>query len=161
MKKIRSLKKYIIIVAVFLTALLTFAGSATWLILTEVEQTLENLSTLDAMTIEYKPNNATAMYYGDTIGYTAVGEKVYYKIGNTQYEIEGTWLFDVDIDGVHESTIDSIMAFADTSKDWFTISADDTYYNLTLTRSAKFTLTENTLNNFIFREEYVVPQWLG
>lgn len=158
MKKIRNLKKYIIIVAVFLTAMLTFAGSATWLILTEVEQTLENLSTLDAMTIEYTPKNATAMYYGDTVGYTATGEKVYYKIGNTQQEIEGTWLFDIDKDGVYESTIDSIMASASTAEDWFTVSADGTYYNLSLTRSAKFTLNDNALSDFIFREDYVVPQ---
>jgi len=158
MKKNRNLKKYIIIAAVFLTAMLSLVGRAMWLILTEVEQTLENLSTLDAMTIEYKPNKDTAMYYGDTNGYTATGEKVYYKIGNTQHEIEGTWLFDVDEDGVYESTIDSIMASANTAKDWFTVSTDGKYYNLILTRKAQFTLKDNTLNSFIFREDYVVPQ---
>ncbi|MBQ9796787.1 MAG: InlB B-repeat-containing protein [Clostridia bacterium] len=134
------MKKYkmtIIIAAILLTLMLTAAGGSTWLILSEIEDTLGALTQLDNLTLTYSTTGGTSIYFGESY-ITPDNAKVEYSIVGEQINatIPGTWKFDTDGDGVYQ-TFDEIIRMASGTSATIALG--------TKTGSAKFVLDKTAL----------------
>ena len=149
-------KKIIIVVAIFFMVTLTSAGTSAWLILSEIEQALDQLTTLDSLAITYSPESGTSMYAGESFTPSKSATVKYGIAGLGNQSIKGSWKFDLKGDGVYQ-TVDEILRTASGSSSEIDLNLELGTEGV-ITCPAKFILDKTQFGSlFLMNNDYVIP----